>query len=461
MTIKDERALRRRVRSVLAAAAVALLAACGGGGDGADDVAPPASCSVASQKAWLRDYFDDWYFWYRSSPRPDPAAYATVDAYFEALLYGGGSDGFPSDLWSYHEPQASHDRFYGEGRTLGYGLFVAGREVEDRPDLPLKVRYVEPKSPAALADVRRGDEVLSVNGTPASTLIADNDYAALTPAAAGDRLTLRLRRNGLERTVTLDAVVFDLTPVPATAVVDTGDGRRTGYLVLKDFIGQAEPSFETAFATFRTANVTELVIDLRYNGGGLVSTAAKLASYIGGRRGGGQVFAQLLYNDRHSDQNTTFRFDTFSQSLDLPRVYVLTGGRTCSASELVVNGLRPFVDVRTIGDTTCGKPVGFLPRSACGTTYSIVNFESVNARNEGRYFSGFQPTCAVADDLAHPLGSPQEALLATARYHARNNTCPVGTGAGTTVKRPFGGTDGDRAVRRSREPNGPDGMIGR
>jgi len=447
-----------RWRGTAAMSVALLLAGCGGGGG--DEMAPPASCSVAEQKVWLRDYFNEWYFWYGVSPKPDPSAYATVDEYFNALLYQGGQ-GFPADRWSYKEPEAKHQQFFGEGRTLGYGVYVAGREVENRPDLPLRVRFVEPKSPAAAADIRRGDEVLAVNGRAAADMIAANDFAVLTPANSGNQVTLQLRRNGSTRSVTLTAVDFDLTPVPTSTVINTGDGRRTGYLVLSNFISQAEGPLDAAFGSFKTAGITELVIDLRYNGGGLVSTAAKLASYIAGNSANNQVFTQLLYNNKRSSNNSTYRFSSFGNSLGVSKVYVLTGRRTCSASEMLVNGLRPFVEVVTIGETSCGKPVGFLPQSACGTTYSIVNFEAVNAQNQGRYFNGFQASCAVADDLDDPMGSASEALLSTARYHASRGVCPpepLGTGQARALSSRSGA---DRAPQRSTEPDGPGGMIDR
>jgi hypothetical protein len=417
-------------RGLMACLITGLLAACGGGGGEVSDGggSAPASCSVADQNAWLRGYMADWYFWYALSPSPDPLSYSSVDSYFNALLYPGGTAPFPADRWSYTQPSAEHELFFGEGRELGYGLFVAGLEVAGHPDQPLRVRYVEPLSPAASGGVLRGDEIVSVNGQAASTLIASGDYSVLTPQASGDQLQLVLRdAAGATRNVTLGAAIFTLTPVTNAEVVDTGSGRRTGYLVLKDFIDQAVPALENAFSSFQAAGIDDLVIDLRYNGGGLVTTADTLASYVGGGRTSGQVFASLLYNDRHADQNTSFQFASLASALGVSRVYVLTGQRTCSASELVVNGLRPFIQVVTIGDTTCGKPVGFQPISRCGTTFSAVNFESVNARNEGRYFDGFAPTCAVADDLDHALGSPSEALLAAARTHASTGACPAGT----------------------------------
>ncbi len=405
---------------------LALLAGCGGGGgsSGGDPTPPAADCSVAAQKTWLGNYMNDWYFWYRLSPSPDAARFDTVDAYFNALLFGGDAT-FPRDRFSFFEPTASFNQFFGEGRTLGYGVFVAGIEVTGRPDAPLFVRYIEPLSDAGAKGVRRGDQVLSMNGRSASDIIAANDFSALTPRSAGDTVTLLLRgADRGERSVVLTAQAYTLAPVPVSSVVTSPAGRRLGYLVVKDMISQTAGGIDNAFAQFRAQGVLDLVLDLRYNGGGLVSVAGNLSSHVTGASG--RTFAALLYNDKRSfANNETFRFGAPAAGLNLPRVFVLTGPRTCSASEQVINGLLGIgVQVVAIGGATCGKPVGFLPASQCGSTYSVVNFESVNARNEGRYFDGFAPTCEVADDTTQPLGSTQEALLAAAAGYADRGVCP-------------------------------------
>ncbi|WP_396270919.1 S41 family peptidase [Ideonella sp.] len=415
----------RRLAMGLTLAATAALTACGGGDDGAV-VPPPLSCSVPDQNVWLRSYMNDWYYWYALSPDPSPVGFTSVDSYFKAKLYQGGNAAFPADRWSYSTPTADYDRFFGAGQTMGYGVMVAGREVTGRPDLPLYIRYVEPGSPAAVAGLARGDQILSINGVSAAALIADGRYAALSATAAGQAINMVVGSASGSRNVNVTSAVYALVPVPTTNTVISVGGRKMGYVMVKDMISQAINPLDAAFAQFKRDGISEVMIDLRYNGGGLVDTAKKIASYTSAQRTSGAVFASLLYNDRHQSSNQDFRFESPANALALTRVYVLTGSRTCSASEQLISALSPFVSVVTIGDTTCGKPVGFLPQAdGCGTTYSTVNFESVNARNEGRYFNGFAATCPVAEDFSKPLGSVSEPLLVAAANHADGLGCPV------------------------------------
>ena len=434
------------------------LTACGGG-DGRDDPTPPASdCSVAGQQAWLANYMDDWYFWYRISPRPSAAGYSTVQAYFDALLYAGTSTSFPADRWSYSQSTESFNRFYGDGATLGYGVAVNGIEVDGVVGRPLYVRYVDPGSPAALQGVARGDEIRSLNGSSIASVIAADDYSVLSPGSAGQQLTLVLRRAGVDRTVVLTAATFTLAPVQGASVQTTPQGRRIGYVQVKDMISQGLAPMATTFAQFQAAGVQDLLLDLRYNGGGLVSTGGTLASYIAGNRGANLTYASLLYNDkRAAGNNQNFAFSQPAGALGLPRVYVLAGPRTCSASEQVINGLRGAgVQVITVGDTTCGKPVGFLPSSSCGRTYSAVNFESVNQRNEGRYFDGFAATCPVAENFTAVQGGASDPLVAAAQRHADLGSCLT---AGDERAQPLALRRSPSAPRRAPEPGERGGMI--
>ena len=326
-TRRDSRGLGIRLRAWLAAAGLALLAACGGD----DDYSPVAvSCDVVSRQTGLRDYFNDWYFWYALSPYPAPGTLPTVDEYFEALLYTGTDPNFPADRWSFYQSTESFNRYFGDGQTLGYGIVVAGLEVTlpaPQPAEPLYVRYIEPLSPAA-GNILRGDRIMSINGRPASDMIANNDFSVLTPNAVGDTIRVELLdTQGQPFTFDIAADIFPLSPIPAalTSVVRTPVGTQMGYLMVKDMIGQASRPLARAFQLFAEQGVTELVIDLRYNGGGFVSVGADIASYVNPARTAGQIYASLLYNDKQAGRNTTFRFGTPFNALNLTRVYVLTG----------------------------------------------------------------------------------------------------------------------------------------
>lgn len=426
------------------AAATVLLAACGGGGGGSP--AGSASCDVASQKDWLRSYMLDWYYWSGSSPNPEPAGYATLAAYFEALKYTGypGALG-PVDPWSGYVDSVTYKRFFAEGRAMDYGIFVNGREGQ----LPLRIRMVEPKSPAALAGLVRGDVIKAIDGVSDAALMAAADFGVLSPAQAGTQVSVDIERSGVPQRVTLTAAEYDLTPVPASATLTRSSGAKVGYVALKDFIVQSETTLTTRLNAIKADGASELIVDLRYNGGGRISTANHLASQIVGALHGGKVFTRLVYNAAHQGSNSSFTLATVPGSA-FSRVVVITGPRTCSASELIVNGLSPYAQVVTVGGTSCGKPYGFSPVESCGNVFSVVNFRANNARGEANYDSGIAPTCAVADTFTGTLGDPAEPLTDAALGYLQTGNCPVATAParGSTLK-----------LRRFVEPGDRPGMT--
>lgn len=429
----DRRTWGRRGLAVMAAA---VLAACGGGGSdggGSGASTAPASCSSDDLKTWLSNYFTTDYFWYALSPRPSPLSPSSVSQHFSDLLYAGSDAAFPADRWSRFESTESFNRFFGEGNALGYGVSVAGLEVAGQPTRPLYVRAVDAGSPAAVAGLMRGDQILSLNGRTAADLIAADDFSALTATAAGQSLNLTWRNaSGVDRSATLTSTTYALAPVPRAQTITSPGGRKLGYVEVRSMISQTQAPLETAFAQFRADGVQDIVLDLRYNGGGLVSMGATVASYVAGTRAAGQTYASLLYNNQRAASNQSFLFanPAPASAASVSRVFVLMGRRTCSASEQVINGLQGAgVQVVAVGEATCGKPVGFVPVSdGCGTTYSVVNFESVNRLNQGRYFNGLNATCNVAEDWTVAQGSNTDPLVAATRTLADGGACPVSEG---------------------------------
>lgn len=412
-------------RRCLALAVSLLLMSCGDS---------PVDCTAEADKTWLRDYMADWYLWAGSAPSPAPDDFASTHDYFKALLFTGNST-VPADRWSHIvEDPAAVKRLLNDGQTLGYGLFVNSQflgfsaSVDSRLELklPLKARFVEARSPAAAAGLKRGDTIVSINDKASADIIAENDFSAMVPAREGAAVKVVVDNGSGPVTYNLIARIYPITPVPVATVLTSAKGIKVGYLLLSIFITQAESLLTEALDSIRKQGATELIVDLRYNTGGFGDTANVLASLIAGVGHAGQTFLAFNYNARHENLNGVLTLSPL-QGPAFARVLVLTGPRTCSASELVVNGLKPFVDLVTLGGTTCGKPYGFVDTPAhCGEVYQIVNLEVVNSLGQGQYYDGIPATCPVQDDFTGELGAPSEKLTAAAlSYLDSNGACPI------------------------------------
>lgn len=388
--------------------------------------APPASCSLLDQKLWLREHFRTQYFWAGLSSNPAPGgSEESLQTYFQSLLFAGNAE-TPADRYSSYGSLSAFTQYYDEGEELGYGIAVAGQEIFGQPDRPLYIRYVAPNSPAARAGLVRGDRVLELNGVSAADRLVSRDFDALVAQAEGDQLDVVVERTGVGRlSLRLAAAVYALEPVQFAQQFRSPMGKSVGYVYLHSFTQQARDPLYTTLAGWVRSGVDEMILDLRYNPGGLVEVSRFVGALIGSSRTVGQVFAELRHSAANARQNETFRFDDPLGWQGLRRVYVLTGMRTCSASEQLVNGLRGAgVEVITVGGTTCGKPVGSTPTPYCDQMYSVVSFESVNALGQGRYFNGQAPSCAALDEPVRGFGMPQESLIAVALEHMDTGQCP-------------------------------------
>jgi C-terminal peptidase prc len=375
-------------------------------------------CSTVRQTLFVADTLDDLYFWYQSIPDVDPARFASPEAYLEAVRYR------PLDTrFSYIASQASTQAFYSDSQYAGFG-FSTQTTLADDGTARMRVSQVFPDSPASAAGIRRGDEVVRIDGRTITDLVAGGALdSALGPGDPGVTRTLEIAAAGgdlVEQTLTKRVVT--IPTVSDLQVYDVG-GRKVGYLFFRNFVQPSVPALDEAFAALQAAAVSELVLDLRYNGGGLVSVARQLASLIGGARTRGEVFTEFFHNDKNTRRNEVERFEEREHALGLTRVIVVTTRASASASELVINALRPFVDVVTVGDTSFGKPVGQYQVPFCDKVLFPVAFTLRNALGEGDYFDGIAPTCPAADDLAHQIGDVAEGSLAEALRVVATGRC--------------------------------------
>jgi carboxyl-terminal processing protease len=379
------------------------------------------SCSVQTQNRFVRDALIEYYFWNRELPALNPANFASPQAYLEAARYK------PLDLtYSYIASRADQDALFSASQFVGLGLTTPYDGVE------MRVSEVYPESPAADAGLKRGDRILKINGRTIAELAERNELAgAYGPHEEGLEVTIEWRPLEApgpgplpipDRRVTLTKRAVTIPPVAVTKLFEV-DGRRIGYLSFRTFVEPSVEALDQSFTALRDAGASELVLDLRYNGGGLITVAQHLASLIGGPKLSGKVLAEYVHNDRHRELNSRLRFDAKTNALNLTRLVVITTRASASASELIINGLRPYMPVVVVGDTTYGKPVGQYGLPFCDKVLNPVSFVLKNALGEFDYFAGLPVTCPAADSLDRALGDPEESSLKEAFVYLRTGAC--------------------------------------
>lgn len=425
-------------RPLALAALLAALAGCSGGSSGGPD------CSDRATRQDIQTLAATWYLFagqvdFGAFDPADPAW--TPAAFLDAIVNSaGGPDA--GRHYSYLSTKASNQQFYDEGTSLGFGM---GLHREGASRLLLSQVFGEAmapgtplRSPAAQAGFTRGDELLAIAPTQAAlddaaSQVADllardatapgTLSAAFSSSVAGTTRWFRVAPRGGGAAVDRQATtaIYSLDPVPPVAVLTSPGGRKVGYVLLRTFINPATPLLRDAFALFKAQDppVTDLVVDLRYDGGGLLDVAKTFLDLMEDGRAGAVAYG-LRHNAARAAQYDVTRAVAAEASAIAPaRVAVITGPATASASELLPFSLVPWkgADVAVVGDRSLGKPAGQYGFSApdCPTVYVLLSFQLANAAGRAEYWDGLPDaawagsSCAAADDLTRPLGDPEEA----------------------------------------------------
>ncbi len=426
--------------------------------------------TYVDENNWLRSWSHETYLWYDEIEDQDPACCTTPD-YFDLMkTFETTASGDPKDEFHFAVPAAEYlaNR---QSIDIGYGAeFLILRAA---PPRDVRVAYTEPGSPATAPGVNlsRGAQILEIDGE--SVLDSDNVAVlnnGLFPRTVGERHTFTVLDLGSQtpRTVTITSVAITSPPVRDAKIFFTPRGDRIGYMLFNAHSAPAATAIIDTGKALKNVGIDDLIVDLRYNPGGLLYIAQIFSSMVAGTEKEGLIFEEFETNGKIPSESWKFTLefaaddiigdtDLTVPSLGLPRLFVLTSPRTCSASESIINSLLGVdIDVIQIGSATCGKPYGFNPAENCGTVYSSITFRGINAKGKADFENGFSPRCQVTEDFNHQLGDSEEILLQTAFYYRAVGACPPSEEEGGRTRVSLAESSPGEAISR---PSGFPGKI--
>lgn len=365
-------------------------------------------------------YARDIYLWHNNIPNTfDAHNFPDPNAVMEGIRAFSEEPGFtaPVDRWSFAILKSEWENLSsGIGGDFGMNVFFLTND-------NLRVSYVERESPAGKAGIKRSWHIKQINGnTNVNASNAAGIIQAIYQSTTGTFLFGR--PNTSDTTITLKASSYKEHPLLFDSVYTTGS-HKTGYFVFNSFLGdtnEIKNEFIRIFDKFNTRQVQDVVVDLRYNGGGYVSVQNLLANYLVPDAGNNEIMLKEEFNDKYAAYDVTEHF-TKKGNLNLNRLFFIVSQNTASASELLINSLMPYMEVQLIGPShTHGKPVGFYPIPVFDWYIFPVSFRTVNKNGEGNYFNGLSLNYQIADGLDKDWGDAGEGCLSSVLNYINNGS---------------------------------------
>ncbi|MEM7155316.1 MAG: S41 family peptidase [Myxococcota bacterium] len=407
------------------------------------DVAGPRSCEIPDQNEWVYSLMQRMYLFADEMPEVDPLEYETPQALMADLRV-------EPDRWSRISDKVTTNALFQEGKQVGTG-FRTRRDPQGR----VVVAEIKNDSPASALGMRRGDIVQSVGGLAVERIDEESLWGDIYGEnVPGVTVEIQLEQaDGEVLPVSLTKDWIDIETVPLHDILEH-DGQPVGYIYFASFLSSGPEELNAAFGDFRAADVRQVVVDLRYNSGGLVSVARHFMHLLAGGVAEGRTAYKVMYNDALAAENTNRTLSRLDNSLtEVDHVVFITTGTSISASELLINGVAAHIPVSIVGDDTGGKPVGSKHFEFCDSIARPITFQVLNADDYGNYFDGLSVDCPAPDDLTRDLGDPEETSLAVALHRLSTGECldvPEAEEAG--LPEPFGlrtpvpATDGEQSL---------------
>lgn len=390
-------------------------------GDTAADYVIEASfdCSVSAQNNWVYDSMRDYYLFYDQVPVVNPESYPDPESLLRDLRVDN------RESFSSLGDAAARAQFIGAGINFGLGFRIRSDD-QGQP----RIARVYREAPMGLAGLKRSDIVVSVNGIAWDDISTEqyNAFVGTRDEPLPTQWVIIDGKTDTRKTIELTQAEYLInSTIQQQALIHTDYSGSFGYLVFEGFIGSSADELDTAMDFFRAQEVSDLILDLRYNGGGLTRIARKLASQIAGPGTDGMQFGEDRFNDKYNDSNFSQNFPIESKNLNLNRVVVITSGATASASEMLINALRPYIEVITIGETTLGKPFVSTAANYCGRSLSAMHSEFFNSAGVS-VAGGITADCYAEDDLTEDFGFDRdgnsfEGMARSAADYLVSGTC--------------------------------------
>lgn len=459
-------------RTALSMVLAISLTACGGGGSSGGSPTPTAgggssptpsqsACSVRAQQDFADRVLNEWYLFPELLAAADPASFGNLQSYLDARVAPARAQSRDRGF-TFATSIAEEDALINSGSSAGFGVRLSYDTAARR----VFVAEAYEGASGLAAGLDRGSEITAIGTTSTNLQTVASLFAsggtqavvnAIGPSSAGVSRVLRfVQPDGatIERSITKTS--FGLDPVSDRygAVILNDGGKRVGYINLRTFIvADASNQLRAAYGQFAAQGVTDLIIDLRYNGGGLVNVADTMGDLMGAGRIG-QVWSRTVLRASKAAQNETRTFRSEVNAIAPTRIAFITTGSSASASELVTNSMAPYLgtNMALVGSDSFGKPVGQFgfDLRECDLRVRAVAFQTVNANNRGDYFTGLASvvpnTCRAGDDLSRPLGDPREASIAAALDFLGGRSCTAFSASAQSAEK-----DADAEGQRARQ----------
>ncbi|MFT5758289.1 MAG: carboxyl-terminal processing protease [Alteromonadaceae bacterium] len=398
-----------------------LLQACGGG-EAVEtpviSVDPDVCLNQTSMNTALWNYMDDWYLWSESLD------HNTVLEGFSTLqsLINNIKEHNPIDRYSGIMPKDDFDNIFVNATNIGYGMGVKIDELNNE----LVVSLVYEHSNAQIIGLSRGDRIIAINEIDLHQAIATGQFVwseFWSEIDVSQNVIFTWRTlEGAVITKAMKQSEVTTNTVFATKVLESSVGR-IGYLVYNSFIDPSSDDLNQAFAYFKNEDIDELIVDLRYNHGGTSRMSNQLASQIGGDIIAGNIYNKPTNNANHQSDIELFNLNGAEHYLNMSRVVFITTQESSSGSEVLINSLKPYLDVKLVGQKTFGKPVGMRVTQLCDQIVLAITHHNHNADGFGDFFDGIAVDCPAVDSVAGGWGDLNDPMLSEAIYLVENNQC--------------------------------------